>query len=142
MRRTYKHNKQLRKTRRIKRGGNNLKINIPLPASLSSSPQSSPQPSPQLPPQPPLPQQKPINRGITISNKNSNLEPVQRDTYTYYERKPFINRREKLRKDNSFSLIKGIKRIFGIRTPKVPLNSNGAPKSAFNINNRGFRSKP
>ncbi len=154
MKRTYKNtSKSLRNTMRIKRGGN--KITILLPESPQSSPQASPHassqssPEPSSIPQPPLPgplvsqiqRSQPINKGISISTKNNNLQSVQRNTHTYYERRPFLIRREKLRKNNSFSLVKGFKRLFGIKSPvrEIPLNSKGDPKSAFNINrNRGF----
>jgi hypothetical protein len=123
MRKTRKHNKIYRKTRRGG-GKGNLKIVPPLP------------PSP-----PPTPPSSPIsNRKPEIKVGIKNLESVKEYTYNWYKRRQPRIELEKIRKPTILD------RIFGrkIVPPKpVTVNSRGEPvRSAFplnNKNNRGFK---
>ena len=120
MRRTRKHNKKIRKTRR----GGGQGSSIPL---LPPSPSPTPPPSPNI--------KKPQ---IKIGNKN--LIPVQRNTYNWYKRQEAKKALERAREPPL------LKKILGIKNEKpnrVPVNSYGDPiKSFFNINkNRGFTTK-
>jgi hypothetical protein len=123
MRRTRKHNKKYQKTRR---GGSKNKLKV-------------------LPPLPPSPIITSVNnKKPDIKIKNSNLVPVEKDTYNWYKR----NQQRKLLKMKMdeqplWKRLLGIKREIPER---VPLNSSGNPlKSYFNIDkNSGFKpnSKP
>ena len=129
MRRTRKHNKKYRKTRK---GGvqGTLKPLPLLPPSPPPTPPSSPASSPNT-------------RRPELAVENKHLVPVPKFTYRWYERQ---RAKVALKQASKPPLWK---RMLGIRnkTPEaVPLNSYGHPiKSAFNINkNRGFKpeSKP
>lgn len=129
MRRTRKHNKKYRKTRR---GGvrGTLKPLPPLPPSPPSSPT-------------PTPPQSPNTRKPEVKVENKNLVPVEKYTHPWYERQQVKKALEKAGEPPYWKRLIGIKE----KTPeKVPLNSYGHPiKSAFNVNkNRGFKpeSKP
>ncbi len=129
MRRTRKHNKNYRKTRR---GGvrGTLKPLPPLPPSPPSSPT-------------PTPPQSPNTRKPEVKVENKNLVPVEKYTHPWYERQRAKVALKKAGEPPYWKRLIGIKE----KTPeKVPLNSYGHPiKSAFNVNkNRGFKpeSKP
>ena len=125
MRRTRKHNKKYRKTRR---GGVHGTL----------------KPLPPLPPSPtPTPPQSPNIRKPEVKVENKNLVPVEKYTHPWYERQQVKKALEKASEPPYWKRLIGIKE----KTPeRVPLNSYGHPiKSAFNVNkNRGFKpeSKP
>jgi len=125
MRRTRKHNKKYRKTRR---GGVHGTL----------------KPLPPLPPSPtPTPPQSPNIRKPEVKVENKNLVPIEKYTHPWYERQQVKKALEKAGEPPNWKRLIGIKE----KTPeRVPLNSYGHPiKSAFNVNkNRGFKpeSKP
>jgi hypothetical protein len=125
MRRTRKHNKKYRKTRR---GG--------VRGTLK--------PLPLLPPSPPpSPPHSPNIRKPEVKVENKNLVPVEKYTHPWYERQQVKKVLEKAGEPPYWKRLIGIKE----KTPeRVSLNSYGHPiKSAFNVNkNRGFKppSKP
>jgi hypothetical protein len=130
MRRTRKHNKKYRKTRK---GGVHGTLK-PLPL-LPPSPQPTP---------PSSPVSSPNTRRPELGVENKNLVPIQKFTHPWYERQRVKVALKKASEPPLWRRLLGIKN----KTPeKVPLNSYGQPiKSAFNINNknRGFvtSSKP
>jgi hypothetical protein len=114
MRRTRKHNKNRRNTKKGLRGG------------MNSSPVKK---------YPPLPE-SPINR-VSVFTNNESLIPPKKESE---ESKKRHNRLMKIfSKARERTLMN---RLLGRKQPEPKLDSNGFPKSFFTVNNKVGFSKP
>lgn len=133
MRRTRKHNKNFKKTRRNKKGGGQG-------SSLPLQPPPEPLPSPPtlLPPLPESPPPSPRNNKPTVLVNVESLKPIVPKTYNWYKRHEAKIALEKAREPPLWKKMLGIKNK---PLSPVTVNSEGYPvKSAFNINkNSGFK---
>ena len=162
MRRTRKHNKNYRKTRKGGMNSNKLQT-YPLPLSPSTNsvrkvktyplppesstnsirkvktylphPESSTNSVRKVKTYPPLPE-SPTNR-VGILTNNESLIPPKKESNEYKKRhnrlmKVFTEARKQ-------SLVN---RIFGRKRPEPKLNSQGYPKSFFSVNNNKVGFKP
>jgi hypothetical protein len=133
MRRTRKHNKNFKKTRRNKNGGGQG-------SSLPLQPPPEPLPSlpTLLPPLPESPPSSPRNNKPKVLVNIESLKPVEKYTYNWHKRQqPKIA----LKKASELPVWKKLIGIKNKPPSPVTLNSEGYPvKSAFNINkNSGFK---